>query len=128
MSRQKISKPLLQQSLRPVLNSLSHYNKLKLHMLQGLARLLTLLHGWFNAALGKFIYDSTLSAHALNLRYASALHVATSRASIQEVESSRHREIFQCNACLYDGIRLTYTSRKLRAEVQEVLLQKGIEV
>lgn len=52
MSRQKISKPLLQISLRPVLNSLSHYNKLKLHMLQGLARLLRLLHGWFNAALG----------------------------------------------------------------------------
>ena len=53
MSRQKISKPLLQASLRPVLNSLSHYNKLKLHMLQGLARLLKLLHGWFNAALGR---------------------------------------------------------------------------
>lgn len=53
MSRQKISKPLLQISLRPVLNSLSHYNKLKLHMLQGLARLLRLLHGWFNAALGE---------------------------------------------------------------------------
>lgn len=43
----------LQTSLRPILVNLAYYNKLKLPLLRGLARLLKLLSSWFNVTLGK---------------------------------------------------------------------------
>lgn len=48
----KISKQLMQGSIRPVLNGISHYKHLKLHLLQGLVRLLKLMPGYFNVAVG----------------------------------------------------------------------------
>ena len=48
----KISKQLMQSSIRPVLNGISHYKHLKLHLLQGLVRLLKLMPGYFNVAVG----------------------------------------------------------------------------
>ena len=50
----KISKQLMQSSIRPVLNGISHYKHLKLHLLQGLVRLLKLMPGYFNVAVGAF--------------------------------------------------------------------------
>jgi hypothetical protein len=41
-----------QTSLRPILVNLAYYNKLKLPLLRGLARLLKLLASWFNVTLG----------------------------------------------------------------------------
>ena len=58
MMSHKIPKPLLQTSLRPILSNLAHYNKLKLPLLQGLARLLKLLTAWFNISLGEKISAS----------------------------------------------------------------------
>ena len=43
---------MLQTSLRPILVNLAYYNKLKLPLLRGLARLLNLLASWFNVTLG----------------------------------------------------------------------------
>ena len=43
---------VLQTSLRPILVNLAYYNKLKLPLLRGLARLLKLLASWFNVTLG----------------------------------------------------------------------------
>ena len=43
-----------QTSLRPILVNLAYYNKLKLPLLRGLARLLKLLASWFNVTLGEF--------------------------------------------------------------------------
>ena len=43
----------LQTSLRPILVNLAYYNKLKLPLLRGLARLLKLLASWFNVTLGE---------------------------------------------------------------------------
>ena len=42
-----------QTSLRPILVNLAYYNKLKLPLLRGLARLLKLLASWFNVTLGE---------------------------------------------------------------------------
>ena len=42
----------VQTSLRPILVNLAYYNKLKLPLLRGLARLLKLLASWFNVTLG----------------------------------------------------------------------------
>lgn len=52
-NHQKMPKQLLQTSLRPILVNLAYYNKLKLPLLHGLARLLSLLATWFNVALGE---------------------------------------------------------------------------
>jgi hypothetical protein len=41
-----------QVSLRPILHHLAYFNKLKLPLLRGLARLLTLFSNWFNVTLG----------------------------------------------------------------------------
>lgn len=38
--------------MRPILHHLAYYNKLKLPLLKGLARLLTLFSNWFNVTLG----------------------------------------------------------------------------
>lgn len=54
IAHQKMPKHLLQSSLRPILVNLAYYNKLKLPLLQGLARLLQLLATWFNVTLGMF--------------------------------------------------------------------------
>ena len=53
IAHQKMPKQLLQTSLRPILVNLAYYNKLKLPLLQGLARLLQLLASWFNVTLGR---------------------------------------------------------------------------
>lgn len=53
MGQRTIPKPLLQVSLRPILMNLANCSKLKLPLLQGLARLLELLTSWFNISLGK---------------------------------------------------------------------------
>lgn len=53
IASQKMPKQLLQTSLRPILANLAFYNKLKLPLLQGLARLLQLLASWFNLTLGE---------------------------------------------------------------------------
>ena len=45
----------MQTSLRPILVNLAYYNKLKLPLLKGLARLLKLLASWFNVTLGRSI-------------------------------------------------------------------------
>lgn len=50
---QKAIGDALQTSLRPILVNLAYYNKLKLPLLRGLARLLKLLSSWFNVTLGK---------------------------------------------------------------------------
>ncbi|KAK9813301.1 hypothetical protein WJX72_012102 [[Myrmecia] bisecta] len=52
IAHQKMPKELLQSSLRPILVHLAFYNKLKLPLLKGLARLLELLANWFNVTLG----------------------------------------------------------------------------
>ena len=52
VERQRMPKQLLQESLRPILVNLAHYNKLQLTMLHGLAALLELLSSWFNTSLG----------------------------------------------------------------------------
>ena len=56
IAHQKMPKALLQASLRPILVNLAYYNKLKLPLLQGLARLLMLLANWFNVTLGAIKY------------------------------------------------------------------------
>jgi transformation/transcription domain-associated protein len=63
-SHHKLPKQLLQQSLKPILVNLAYYNKLRLPLLHGLARLLSLLASWFNVALGKFApwFESWLSS------------------------------------------------------------------
>ena len=43
-----------QVSLRPILHHLAYYQKLKLPLLKGLARLLTLFSNWFNVTLGAY--------------------------------------------------------------------------
>ena len=53
---------LMQTSLRPILVNLAYYNKLKLPLLRGLARLLNLLASWFNVTLG-----APSLPHSLNL-------------------------------------------------------------
>ena len=53
IAHSKMPKHLLYNGLRPILMNLANYNKLKLPLLQGLARLLHLLSSWFNVTLGK---------------------------------------------------------------------------
>ncbi|BDA47386.1 probable transcription-associated protein 1 [Coccomyxa sp. Obi] len=57
IAHQKMPKHLLQTSLRPILVNLAYYNKLKLPLLRGLARLLNLLASWFNVTLGEKLID-----------------------------------------------------------------------
>lgn len=68
MVEHKIPKPLLQVSLRPILMNLAHYNKLKLPLLQGLARLLQLLTAWFNISLGEDVF--LIVIFSISLEYA----------------------------------------------------------
>ncbi len=50
--RPRPRRPGAQVSLRPILHHLAYFNKLKLPLLRGLARLLTLFSNWFNVTLG----------------------------------------------------------------------------
>ncbi|RLN59051.1 hypothetical protein BBJ29_003112 [Phytophthora kernoviae] len=52
-----LPKELLQQCLRPVLLNLADYRKLNLPLLEGLARLLTLLSSCFNVTLGEKLLE-----------------------------------------------------------------------
>ncbi|CAI5712891.1 unnamed protein product [Hyaloperonospora brassicae] len=52
-----LPKELLQQCLRPVLLNLADYRKLKLPLLEGLSRLLTLLSSCFNVTLGEKLLE-----------------------------------------------------------------------
>ena len=57
-----------QVSLRPILHHLAYYNKLKLPLLKGLARLLTLFSNWFNVTLGALIHSSSMQWLRAELR------------------------------------------------------------
>ena len=53
----------MQTSLRPILVNLAYYNKLRLPLLRGLARLLKLLASWFNVTLGQLPQSIVTAFH-----------------------------------------------------------------
>lgn len=53
----RLSKDLLQTSIRPVLLNLRDYTKLTVQLLKGLSRLLSLLASWFNKTLGEKLIE-----------------------------------------------------------------------
>lgn len=53
----RLPKELLQTCIRPVLLNLREYTRLSVPLLQGLARLLSLLSSWFNTTLGEKLLE-----------------------------------------------------------------------
>lgn len=53
----RLPKELLQTCIRPVLLNLRDYTRLNVPLLQGLARLLSLLSSWFNTTLGEKLLE-----------------------------------------------------------------------
>ena len=70
-----------QTSLRPILVNLAYYNKLRLPLLRGLARLLKLLASWFNVTLGEQHPHSAVSELVCDIAFCPGLSDASLHAA-----------------------------------------------